>query len=221
MILITGDTHGEFDDFLNRLYQADIKNGDTVVVCGDFGFVWDDPYHRHFLSKLMALPYTIAFADGNHEDFDLLETFQVVEWNGGKAHKISENIYHMMRGHIFTIEEKSFFVFGGAYSIDKAMRKEGYSWWPQELPDSSDYRTAGETLDLCGYKADYVITHTLPQYAIHLMGIVPDEHDAELTGYLEWLYGKLDFKTWFAGHFHENKLIRENIQVLYDEVIKL
>lgn len=188
-------------------------------MCGDFGFVWDTPSHRYFLAKLTAVPFTIAFVDGNHEDFDLLATYPVVEWNGGKVHKIADNIYHLMRGQLFTIEEKSFFTMGGAYSIDKALRTEGKNWWKAELPTSEDYKTANETLKACGYKVDYVITHTIPQSAIHYMGHVPDQHDAELTGYFEWLYGELNFRKWFAGHFHKNRLVRDNIQILLDEVV--
>lgn len=219
MIYVTGDTHGEYHDFINRIYKLKASKDDTLIVCGDFGFVWNNPYHRYFLAKLTTEPFTIAFVDGNHEDFDMLAEYPVTEWNGGKVHKISENIYHMMRGQLFKIEGKSFFTMGGAYSIDKAMRKEHFSWWKEELPCNEDYRTAEKTLKACNYEADYIITHTLPQSAVHCLGIVPDVHDAELTGYLEWLYGKMKFKTWFAGHFHVNRLLRNNIQVLYDDVI--
>lgn len=221
MLFITGDTHGAYDDFLNRVYQHGIQKGDTVIVCGDFGFVWDDPYHRYFLAKLTTEPFTIVFVDGNHEDFTLLNTYPVIEWNGGKVHKIAGNIYHLMRGQHFTIEGRTFFTMGGAYSVDKAMRKEGVSWWKEELPTSEDYKIAGETLKAHDYEADYVLTHNAPQSAIHYLGLVPDLHDAELTGYFEWLYGKLKFKKWFAGHYHVNKLIRGNVQILYDAVVKL
>lgn len=221
MIYITGDTHGNYDEFLNRIYQFPITKDDTVIVCGDFGFVWDDPMHRYFLAKLTAEPFTIAFVDGNHEDFDLLYTYPVVEWNGGNVHKIADNIFHLMRGQSFKIGGKSFFTMGGAYSVDKAMRIEGKSWWKQELPTNEEYKTADETLKSCNYKADYVLSHTIPQSAIHYLGMAHDMHDAELTGYFEWLYDKLDFRKWFAGHFHVNQLVRDNVQILFDEVVKI
>ena len=40
MIYVTGDTHGiasRFDD--PRLKK--LGRGDTLIVCGDFGFLWD------------------------------------------------------------------------------------------------------------------------------------------------------------------------------------
>ena len=221
MIYITGDTHGNYDEFLNRIYKFPINENDTVIVAGDFGFVWENRLSRYFLSKLTEEPFTIAFVDGNHEDFDLLYTYPEEEWNGGRVHRIADNILHLMRGQIFTIEGKTFFTMGGAYSIDKAMRTEGISWWSRELPDNEEYKTAGKTLEACGYSVDYVITHTVPQSVIHYLGIAPDHHDAELTGYLEWLYGKLDFKKWFAGHFHVNKEVRGNVLILSDDVYEI
>lgn len=217
MIYITGDTHGEYNDLINRIRSYKPSADDTVIVCGDFGFVWDNPCHCFMLAKLTAVPFNIAFIDGNHEDFTRLNSYPVEEWNGGKVHRIAPNIVHLMRGQLFTIEGKTFFTMGGAYSIDKALRKEGVSWWAEELPNSDDYKTAGETLEKCGYTVDYVITHTVPESVIYCMGLVPDIHDIELTTWLECLYGKLDFKKWFAGHFHRNSLVN-NIQILYKDV---
>jgi len=38
-----------------------------------------------------------------------------------------------MRGEVFQIEGKTFAVMGGADLIDKAMRREGKSWWKDEM----------------------------------------------------------------------------------------
>ena len=222
MIYITGDTHGEYDHFLNRVYRNHVTEKDTVIVCGDFGFVNDLVEKRRIaLGNLKKEPFTIAFVDGNHENFNYLYTFPVIEWNGGMVHKVADNIYHLMRGQRFEIEGKSFFTMGGAYSLDKKTRTENYNWWKQELPTDEEYKTAKETLEKCGYKVDYVLTHTVPQSVIHYLGRVPDPHDAELTGYFEWLYHELDFKMWFAGHFHVDKLVRDDLQVLFDEIIAI
>ena len=75
MIYITGDTHGAYDEFLNRIYKFPITENDTVIVAGDFGFVWNRSVNTINLSKLAEEPFTIAFVDGNHEDFDLLYSY--------------------------------------------------------------------------------------------------------------------------------------------------
>lgn len=219
MIYITGDTHGEYDNFLNRIYKYPISKDDIVIVCGDFGFVWNTSYLRHYLKKLESEPFTIAFVDGNHEDFNLLYSYPVIEWNGGKVHKIADNIYHLMRGQLFNIDKKSFFTMGGAYSVDKGMRRKDINWWKEELPNNDEYKTAEKTLEKCNYKVDYVLTHTVMQSVIYYLGFTPDMHDAELTGYFEWLYRKLNFKMWFAGHFHVNRILKDNVHMLLDDVV--
>ena len=45
----------------------------------------------------------------------------------------------LKRGECYTIEGKTFFTFGGAYSIDRLLRKEGVSWWWQELPSPEEF----------------------------------------------------------------------------------
>lgn len=221
MLYITGDTHGKYDPFLSRLRTYSLSKEDTVIVCGDFGFVWDIPQYRYFLAKLTAAPFTIAFVDGNHEDFYLLNTFPIINWNGGNVHKIAGNIYHLMRGQCFEIEGKSFFTMGGAYSIDRATRIEGVSWWREELPTDEEYKIAEETLKQCGYTVDYVLTHDIPKFAIYELGFSPDENGTKLTEYFDLLYEKMKFKKWFAGHYHVNRLVHENLQILFDDVALL
>ena len=217
MIYITGDTHGAYNDLVNRLAPYSPSPSDTVIVAGDFGFIWS-PADTRSLEQIKALPYTVAFVDGNHENFDMLGTFPVEEWHGGNIHRISDNVIHLMRGQLFEIEGKTIFTMGGAYSVDKMMRKEGRSWWRAELPSDEEYRTAAATLEKCGYKMDCIITHTLPSSAIIRLVQQPDTHDMELTGFLEWLYRKAEFKMWFGGHFHEDRQITDDICELYESV---
>ena len=219
MIYITGDTHGEYFELAYRLSRWPLKRGDTVIIAGDFGFIWDDDMRA--LDMVKEMPYTIAFVDGNHENFDMLSVFPAERWKGGKVHRIAANVFHLMRGQLFEIEGTTIFTMGGAYSIDKAHRTEGRSWWKQEKPTAEDYRTADETLERCGKKADIVVTHTLPQSLIPMLGIIPDEHDEELTVYLERLYREMDFRMWFGGHFHMDKLIDKNVRVLYHDVVPI
>ena len=222
MIFVTGDTHGEYNDTMRRFAENGVGKGDTVIVCGDFGFVGRiGGKHQYYLKQLAKEEFTILFVDGNHENFDVLETYPVVDYCGGKAHKVADNIYHLMRGQIFDIEGESYFTFGGAYSIDKYMRKEGRSWWKQELPTKEDYDEAAKNLEKAGYKVDIVLTHTIPDSMIYRIGKNTDVHDAELTGYFEWLYRNLEFKKWFAGHWHVNRCFDDKMYILYDEMYKL
>lgn len=73
---------------------------------------------RKRLQELSSRSFTTLFVDGNHENFDLLYKYPIVDFHGGKAHRIMPHIYHLMRGEVFELEGMSFFAFGGASSRD-------------------------------------------------------------------------------------------------------
>ena len=84
-----------------------LKENDTLIICGDFGFIWDGSRHENsVLNKIGNMPFNVAFIDGCHENFELLSEYEVIDWNGGKAQLISGNLVHLMRGQIYTIEGK-------------------------------------------------------------------------------------------------------------------
>ena len=123
MVYITGDTHAVFTRFGTKVFpeQKEMTRDDFVIICGDFGGIWyDNAYEQYWLKWLSEKPFTILYVDGNHENFDRLysDEFEVVDFHGGKAHKIRDNIYHLMRGYVFDLCGKKFFSFGGASSHD-------------------------------------------------------------------------------------------------------
>ena len=144
MIFITGDTHGNIDikKLNSRMFpeQKTLAKSDFVIIAGDFGLIWDESKEcQYWIKWLSEKKFTTLFIDGNHENFNLLNTYEVANWNGGKVHKISETIIHLMRGQVFSIDDLKFFTFGGAKSSDKEYRTENVSWWKQEMPSEEEY----------------------------------------------------------------------------------
>ncbi len=211
MIYITGDTHGDILRF--RTEEIDrLTADDVLIVCGDFGMLFYPKSDRTGqnadkmkLDELAQKPFDLLFIDGNHENFDEIYSYPETEKYGNTVHKIRDNIFHLERGRIYNIQQQTFFTFGGAYSMDKYRRQEGYSWWCEELPCDEEYKRGAAALKEVGFKVDYIITHTAPQQIIRQLGYTPVSKDAELTGYLEWIMYETDFKKWFFGHFHEDR----------------
>lgn len=246
MIFITGDTHGDFSRFSleNFPAQKEMTRDDYVIICGDFGGVWcGDERDEEVLDSLAQLPFTILFVSGNHENYDALEAYYVQAWHGGKAQFIRENVIHLMRGQVFTIDKKTFFTMGGATSHDvydgilepdapdfierfyELRRMRGmfrinhYSWWKEELPSDLEYEEARQNLDACDWKVDYIITHCGPNSVIDILSRGTFEHD-RLTDFLETVLVKTEYTKWFMGHYHEDKAIGQHI-VLYEEIMPL
>lgn len=231
MIFITGDTHGSIDiDKLSTKHfpeQKNLSKNDYVIICGDFGCVWDgggeDRYYQKWLNQKS---FTTLFIDGNHENFNLLNAYPVEEWNGGKVHKINESVIHLMRGQIFHIDGHSFFTMGGADSYDKSRRKAGVSWWPQEMPTDSEIEIAKINLKKSDWKIDYVITHTCSGITFdnlrrYSFGLSRKYVNTPIEIFFNQLENRLTFKKWFFGHYHDDGQIDDFHTVIYREICKI
>lgn len=217
MIYITGDTHGEMGRFEDSSVKK-LKKGDTLIVCGDFGFLWDGgPKEEKSLKKLGKKKYQILFVDGTHENFDLLGRYPPQEWNGGLARRISGNLYHLMRGQIYTIEGKTFFTFGGGESTEKQARIEAGKWWEQEMPTLNEMRAGVENLKKADMRVDYIVTHepaprVMPENTAR--GTIN-----QLEAFFQQIDGQVQFKTWFFGSVHKDRRITARYTAVFNEVL--
>ena len=226
MIYLTGDTHGEFSrlSFKNFPEFRNLTKNDYVIVLGDFGLIfnhssWDNE-EKYWLEFLNNRPFTTLFIDGNHECFPRLNEFPIEEWNGGKIHKISNSVFHLMRGQVFNIDGVTFFTMGGAKSQDKAYRKEGKTWWEDEMPNKDELEEGVNNLDKCNWSVNYVLTHSLPTYILKRNNGL--EGDG-LTSYFEHLENDfgLTFKQWYSGHYHLDEKLDDLHTCLYKDIVKL
>ena len=156
----------------------------------------------------------------NHENHDLLDSYPISEWNGGKVHFITPSIIHLMRGQIYEIGNKKFFTMGGAESHDKIFRKEGISWWSREMPSDEEYEEGLNNLDRVNNKVDYILSHCAPDQIQNQIAYWY-EHD-KLTNYLEIVRQTVDYKWWYFGHMHIDKtFLDDKATCLYQDVIEL
>jgi len=229
MIFITGDTHADSDYYkLSRYLFPEGKyltKNDYVIICGDFGGVWGNKEQDKWVQSWYdAKPWTTLFIDGNHDNHDMLDNdFEVEEWNGGKIHKITPSIYHLMRGQIYTIDGKTFFTMGGANSIDKEWRLKYEAknpnekiWWEQEMPSEEQMQQGIDVLKKHNNKVDYIITHDCPASIINKIN--ENYKKDALNDYLEIINNTVEFKHWFFGHYHTDMLIDEKYHLMYDKV---
>lgn len=247
MVFVTGDCHAEFNKFSTKNFpeQKGMTRDDIVIVCGDFGIWHDNEEERYWLKWLNNKPFTTVFVDGNHENFDRLysDEFPIVDFHGGKAHKIRDNIYHLMRGYVFEFDGKKFFCFGGASSHDisdgildradfdsdeefvatvkdwgkqwKMFRINHLSWWKQELPTGDELAFGLQTLIQNGNKVDYIISHCCPQEIASLCGF--REPDV-LTQWFNMVAHTVQFDRWYFGHYHDNRQIMSKFILLYEKI---
>lgn len=249
--------------------QKEMDRNDYVIICGDSGFVWDydsrynneegvirkviglehgeSKQEKYWLDWLSKKPFTVLFCDGNHENYDRLDrAYPEVDYLGGRAHKIRDNVYHLMRGYVFDIDGKSFFVFGGAKSHDvddgiiypteykskeelkreiRGLRKRKarfrvnhVSWWKREMPDEEEMNRGVKNLEKRGNDVDFIITHCAPLQVAALMGYTDRN---KCTVYLNTVAETVRFRRWFFGHYHTNRQILGKFICTYEQVIRI
>lgn len=218
MVYITGDTHGD----LERLDSIRLKKGDTLIICGDFGFVWDgSAKEEKILRQLGKKKFNICFLDGTHENFELLDNYDVGVFCGGKAHNISGNLYHLMRGQIFSIEGMTFFAMGGGESPDIDMRFDNDAWSRREFPNSDELTEGADNLEKCGCKVDYVVTHEPPAKIKSFLKL-KSEIPVRITGlnaYFDEMSNACEYERWFFGSMHIDKHISPSNIAVFKKVI--
>lgn len=229
MIFVTGDVHCPIDvsklNSKNFKKQKELTKDDFLIVCGDMGIVWSFPEDKRYREDLYwqkwfnTRNYTTLFVDGNHENHPMLNSYPVVDFCGGKAHQIKDSVYHLMRGEVYTIDNKTFFCFGGASSHDKHLRKEGKDWWPEELPSIVEMNKGVENLQKVGNSVDYIITHCCGTDIQNMFA--PYYEQDGLTSYLKFIGAEVNFKKWYFGHYHIDKEITEKHICLYNEIITI
>jgi len=223
MVYVTGDIHGEQSRMLDRNIKR-LKKNDTLIVLGDFGFVWDNSEkEKKFLKYLGSRRYNVCFLDGTHENYDLLYQYPKTIWKGGLVHRINNHLFHLCRGQVFTIDGLKIFTFGGGESLDRDMHREHQTWWREELPSKEELSQGVENLEEAGCEVDYILTHEPPALikGSVQMRLRRTEQISALNAYLEEISRSCTYKKWFYGSCHEDKIITLSHIGVYREVIPL
>lgn len=220
MIYVTGDTHGDYSRFRDPAVKK-LRRGDTLIICGDFGFFWDGSRkEKSIIKKIIGKGYTVAFLDGCHENFDILESFSITEWNGGKARVIDKNLVHLMRGQVYTIEGKKIFTFGGGHSQDFDFRRSSDNWWKREKPSHEEIIEAIDNLKRHDNTVDYVITHEPPVSLKDCLNVDVLQR-LEVHALFEDIIKTCSYQKWFFGKCHIDKHIPIKFFAVFNNVIPL
>ena len=226
-IYITGDKHGTMLPLFGLAENNGLREEDVLMIAGDAGFVWDAAYPKTIATLEQAFPGTIVFVDGNHENHDLLNAMEIVEWNGGRVHRVGERVFHLMRGEVYSIHGQTFFAFGGARSSDRNDRRiEGVDWWRTEEPDEEEIRYGTAQLKKHLPEIDYIITHEPPLFARESIARkLPLEADYRFPAVLDQWYALAAeaprLKKWYFGHMHVDQKITPKLRSLYNEILLL
>lgn len=155
-ICFAGDWHGNTNQARNTIMRAVTDECKAIIHVGDFGIWSNDSKFLHKVDRMLTeRNIVLYFVDGNHENFDKLYEYPIIE---DGTRQVRSHIFHLPRGFRWEWDGITFLALGGAASIDKNFRREGESWWPEELITEEDVLKAQE-----GGKVDVMITHDSPE----------------------------------------------------------
>ena len=216
---LKGDIHGNLFEIIDFINRFNLGKNDNIIILGDCGIAWrkdkKDLAQNIKLWNECGNEVKLYFIDGNHENFNILNSLPI-ENNMGK---IADNIYHLRRGQVYEFENKKILVCGGADSIDKYRRIENFTWWKEEA-------ISQETIDdIPAGHYDYVLTHCCPRsifeknriYLSTLQFLDENKINHSSEDMLEQLKNKITFDHWFFGHYHINCNLDEKFTCLFED----
>lgn len=226
VVLITGDTHREFDRVYSFCSRYPTTKEDIMIILGDAGInYYGGDRDKYFKKDLSGLPITFFCIHGNHEMRPAtVHGYKTKEWHGGLVYVEDDfpNLIFAKDGEIYDIAGKKVMVIGGAYSVDKDYRlKHGHNWFADEQPSDEIKEYVEAQLDRCGWKIDVVLSHTTPyQYRPtdkFMSSIDQYKVDNSTEQWLRSIEERLTYDKWYAGHYHCDRKM-DNMQIMYENV---
>ncbi|MFA9380801.1 MAG: metallophosphoesterase [Acetanaerobacterium sp.] len=218
MIYITGDMHGDINRFKSRAMKR-LKRGDFLIVCGDFGFVWEGgKKERKQLAWIAKRRFTTLFLDGVHENRALLNAFPQSEMFGGEVRRLGERLFWLQRGQVFVIDNKRIFAMGGGESEDSAADAAPDAAWSEDLPTTQEIVSAARRLAEANYAVDYVVTYEAATTIKNAMNIRQDTINP-LNAFLDRVLRQCTFRKWFFGCYHIDRKISHAHRAMFRDVV--
>lgn len=225
MIYITGDKHGNYSDIFNFCNKYKTSINDIMIILGDAGINYYLDNRDYVLKeKLKELPITLFCIHGNHEERPYnISTYKTKLFKNGIVYYEEKypNILFAKDAQIYDFNNNKTLVIGGAYSIDKNYRLiMGYNWYESEQPNNEIKSEVKKVLKDNNYKIDIILSHTCPYkyipYEVFMSGIDQSIVDNTTEEFLDEIESTVNYKRWYCGHFHTDKIIDKIRFMMYD-----
>ena len=229
MFYISGDIHGCVEEVISFCERNKLSSDDTIILLGDVGlnYFGNENGDKDRKEALNMCGAKILCIHGNHEMRpESLDSYSEKEWNGGIVYYEEEfpNILFAKDGEVYDLNGKKAIAIGGAYSIDKAWRVEGQSWWADEQPSPEIKARVEQALEQLNWQIDIVLTHTTPlkyePIEVFLPGIDQSKVDKRTEAWLDSIETRLEYGRWYCGHYHTEKKI-DRLQIMFNDYAAL
>lgn len=188
---IVGDTHGITEKLIKQIDRCPTDMEDIVLV-GDVGFGFAP---THYITRIFSFFPDKKFfiIQGNHDNADVMsdgENWEVLT---------TEKTWTTKK-----IGGEDVLLIAGAYSIDKALRTPGKTWWANEQGSERKFDDLIEALP--ELKFDIILSHDAPlsQYQLFNSQVKISLTNLKLGLLFEQVSSLNRPITWGHGHLHRN-----------------
>ena len=206
-IMVVGDIHAMFYDLWALIAK---KNPSIIIAAGDFGYWPGYPPWEKFIAevnagRLLKEHVIVYWIDGNHENHhaiieNILKPAGKVVGSHMVPIEMAPNLFYCPRGSILEIPDGRKILFaGGAYSIDKHMRKLGVDWFPEE---TLSHWHVGECFPR-DVNIDIIVSHTCPlEFMDTMLPYDPYKANDETQNALSMCLEMYKPDLWYLAHWH-------------------
>lgn len=179
VLKVIGDVHGKY-----KQYERLVHDHEDTIQVGDMGigfrrYPHGEPCANPPYDKMRA--HGARFIRGNHDNPGVC-----------RGHKC-----YIPDGHV---EDDKMFI-GGAHSIDRDYRIEGYSWWPDEQLSGAEFSTIIDVY--LAAKPRVMITHDAPLSVVKRIHASHHRFDDTRTQQaLQMMFEMHQPDLWVHGHHH-------------------
>jgi len=204
-IYLLGDHHGFTGEIFDAIEKQNVRNAVILHVGdGEEGISFGPTQFLELDRWLSRRQILFLGMRGNHCDPNLFDG------------RIDLPHYKLVPDYTrLTVNGKSWLLIGGAISIDRLDRINGFNWWPQETFELR-HELAGP--------ADVLVSHSGPRWigpssSNHIVDLYARREDESTGSDLiteletermlhEELFHLVRPKHWYLGHFHTSEVVR-------------
>ena len=197
MIYVASDTHGDMSVFSSKAFRS-LKAEDTLIIAGDFGFLWEDnDRERKALKKIGARKHRTVFSLGENDAPALYEAFPEAEIDGNRVLCLGGNLFMAAEG-IYEAEGKKLLLCGNG--VDRTEDEE--EEYLKRVLSAADNEVYG------------VITYEPP---FSVGEFLCGEYESGKLGFLfDRLKGNFKFEKWYFGRLHKDVRIPGKYRAVFD-----
>ena len=231
-IYLTGDTHGDFRDLIGKTIRYGITERDLLIILGDVGInYYAGKKDVRTKDELAYIPATILCIHGNHElrptSAEVKEKYRAIQWMGDNAYVEDAYPKFIMAadGARYHINDRDFFIIGGAYSVDKYWRLQwGYRWFSDEQLTAEEMDAIRRKVEVHGNREDIILAHTCPYdcrpVEEFISGVDQSTVDNTMEHFLQEIVDTTDYNAFYCGHWHTEKQFGK-VRFMFHDVIQM